>query len=150
MCDLRWNWIWELSKLFTVKVIGDGWGEGSSNLTGKKFTEACHKARVCLVLPAWGSPNYKGTDPFGTHYSLRNMMYLATGATVVMPDNPDFAKLFSNSYAYHKYLDCIHCIRSISTILKHSKFKNNELVEEIQKLYTYDKQMEVMLDEIKA
>jgi len=151
---LRWNWLWEIRKHFSVRVIGSGWLGNMSlgNLTGKDFNEACNKADVALVLPSWASPNFKGTDIKGKHYSLRNMMYLATGTFVVSPKNKDFDELFTN-YAYLDYTDLEGCISALKMALDRDLVnERNKLLlgawQEIQDKYTYKKTMERMLNDI--
>lgn len=142
---LRWNWLNHINrKGINITVFGNGWHNEVTPVYHEQFNKVCNQAKVCLVLPAWTSPNFTGTDLKGRHYSLKEMMYLATGALVVAPENPDFEELF-HTPDYIPYSDLNDCIAKIRKALKMKDY-NSLAWKEIQEKYTYEKQLGKLIE----
>lgn len=143
---VAFNWIWHIYNLVTkkIRVAGKGWNVDSGCVYGKDFTLNCCEAKVCLVLPAWASPNFTGLDVSSTHYSLRNIMYLASGSMILAPENKDFDSLFTNSYQWYKYTILEHMISQLKTMLKVSPMKQT-IWKEIHAKYTYEETLKKLI-----
>ena len=141
---VRYNWIQTLVNLkeFKITVVGNGW-VNTKPVYLENLNFLMNKARCCLVLPSWSSPNFTGTDIKGRHYSLKNMMILASGTPMVYPEEQDFPSVFEDiGYFGIPYWDLESCYKAIKTVIK------CPYQQQYKKAKTYEEQLNRIIEEV--
>ena len=144
---IRYNWLWGIKQLLKIKigVYGNGWGSSVKEVYREELNFELNRAKMLLELPMWSSPNFKGTEITGTHYSLRLLVYLATNRPVLLPKNKDFDSLWTLK-DYFTYSDLPNCIEKIKLLLSRDNLSMCSNVEILQN-YTYEEQLKKLIGE---
>ncbi len=148
--SMRRNWIIHIGNNMPnlkLAVFGNAWIQGVQGRYLKELNHIMNQSKLIITFPFYCSPNFTGLDINTNHYSLKQLMCLASGSLCIFPENPDFEKLFHKGPDFQMYTgvdDLIHRIKE-SLDLVDNGYEQEAMIE-VHDIYNYENILKILLE----